>query len=174
MEVCIGKVIRTKGLKGHIVVYFFIDRLRPSEGDILFFEKQNHKFGPYQVELINQYKVIEEDKKYYLLKLKEINSIEEALLIKSYFLIKQIDELPENIYLREDLLESKVFILDGKELGQVRDIIRVKKDYILLIVETLTKEEIFIPFIKEIVNRVDKLNKVILLNKVDGVIPESL
>ncbi len=173
MEVCIGKVVRTKGLKGHIVVYFFVDSIKPCENDVLFFEKQNHKLGPYQIELINQYKVIE-DKKYYLLKLKEINSIEDALLVKNHFLIKQIDRLPENIYLREDLLESKVFVLDGRELGRVVDIVRVKKGYILLIVQSSTQEEIYIPFVKEVVNKVDTLNKVILLSKIEGVIPENL
>ncbi len=174
MEVCIGRVLRTKGLKGHIVVYFFVDKLKCEVGDILYLERQNNRFGPYKVESLSLYK-LSEDKKYYTLKFLEVNSIDEASLLKNFFLIKQLNTLPEDVYVKSDLLNSQVIFANGKEIGKVIDIIRVKTNYTLLLVSNAsTKEEFLVPFIKQVITKVDILNKKIILSEIDSIIPENL
>ena len=49
MGVRIGKVIRTKGIKGEVLAYFYSEKIIPKIGDFLFFEKFSNKIGPFKI-----------------------------------------------------------------------------------------------------------------------------
>ncbi|MEN3013921.1 MAG: ribosome maturation factor RimM [Endomicrobiia bacterium] len=168
MEVCIGKVLRTKGLKGEIIVKFFITNHTCKNQDILFFEKAQNIYGPYQVEYLSLYKY-KKEKKFYVLKLKEINSLQESLLLRGSFIIKNFEYLPEYIFFKKDIVNSEV-ILKEKNLtiGRVVDIIKIKDNYNVLSVMSYKNKEIIIPFIKEVVLQVDVQNRIIFVDSLDG------
>lgn len=169
MEIIIGKVLRTKNLDGSLVIYLFSDKLLCQKDDILFFEKQFQKFGPYNV-TNNQFYKFYNNQKIYILKLKEIDSFEKAKSLRSAYIIKNYDFLPENIFIKNDLIKSKVVIKDSnKIIGEIVDAIRVKNNYYLLLVKSFHKGEIFIPFIKEIIHSVNVSEKFVYVNLIDGV-----
>lgn len=172
MEVCIGKVVRTRGLRGELIIYFLITKHDCKKGDLLFFDNKSNVFGPYEVEYLNFYKSLKE-KSLHVLKLKEINSIEEGSLLKGCFIIKNFEHIPDSIFFKADIIGSKIVLKDKNLIiGKVRDIIRVKEDYNILLVKTRKKEEIFIPFTKEVVFKVDPQRKRIFVDSLEGVLEE--
>lgn len=171
MEVYIGKVVRTKGLKGEVIVHFFSPRLVCNKNELLLFENPelNKRLGPYQVEEIVYYKFYK-SKEVFILKLKGINSITEAEVLQGCYIVQDRVSLPENLFLNRDIMYSKVILKENNfVIGKVIDIIKVKNDYKLLLVKTKQKEEIFVPFIKSVIDRVDVENKKIYVNKIDGI-----
>lgn len=175
MEVYIGKVKDTKGLKGELLIFFLTKSLYCQQGDDLFFEnlQRNIKLGPYKVESVKKYK-IKEQREFYLLKLNEINTIDQALLLKNCYIVKQYDVLPENVFLRSDLIRCRIIVENSTNcIGVVEDIVNVKPDYKLLLVKKLgSKEEIFIPFIKTVISKIDVKNKLIIVRQIDGIVTE--
>lgn len=170
MEISVGKVLRTKGLDGSLVVTFFSNKILCNSGDILFFEKLSTKYGPYHV-VKNEFYKFYSDKKVYILNLKEISSLKEAEVLKSAYIIKNYKFLPENIFIKGDLINSQVVVKNyNNVLGRIVDVIRVKDNYYLLSIKPFnTYEELYIPFIKEIVSFVDLAQKVVYVNSVDGI-----
>ncbi|MCX7910961.1 MAG: ribosome maturation factor RimM [Endomicrobia bacterium] len=173
MEVYIGKVLRTKGLKGHLIINFFITQHGCEKNEILFFEKFNTSYGPYSIESLNFYKS-KKGKELYILKLKEINSIEEGSLLKGCFIVKNFENLPEFIFLKKDIIDCKVILHDKNLIiGKVIDIIKIKSNYSgLLVLTKKNREEIIIPFIKEVILKVDTQNKQIFVDSLEGVLEE--
>lgn len=169
MKVCIGKVVRTKGLKGELIIYYFTQKLFCVRDDNVFFEKivDETIIGPFKVEKVFYYKTVDE-RRLYILKLAEINFIDEAEKLKSCHLVKEYDSLPENVYLKSDIVNAEVVLKDeNKTIGRVINLINVKPYYKILLVKK--EEEIFIPFIKEVIYKIDTTQKQIVVNKIDGI-----
>jgi len=113
------------------------------------------------------YKTVDE-RRLYILKLAEINFIDEAEKLKSCHLVKEYDSLPENVYLKSDIVNAEVVLKnENKTIGRVIDLINVKPYYKILLVKK--EEEIFIPFIKEVIYKIDTTQKQIVVNKIDGI-----
>ena len=170
MKICVGKVVRTKGLKGELIIYYFTHKLLCETGELVFFENivDESVSGPFKVEKMVYYKTVNEQK-FYILKLAEINFIDEAKKFKSCHLIKECNKLPENVYLKSDIIDADVILKDeNKLIGKVINLLYVKPYYKILLVKT-SEEEIFIPFIKEVIHKVDVQQKQIIVNKIDGI-----
>jgi len=171
VEAYIGKVFRTKGIKGEILTYFYSDKLIPKEGEFLFFERFGDKIGPFKITKNFFYKFYRE-KKIFILKLESIDSSDETEKLKSTFIVKEFEVLPEGIFLKKDLLNSQVWVeKENRLIGKVVNVINVKAGYNLLMVKSKkSKEECFIPFIKEVISNVDVKNKKIFVNCIDGIV----
>ncbi|MCS7150826.1 MAG: ribosome maturation factor RimM [Endomicrobia bacterium] len=171
MEVCIGKVLKTKGLEGEVLAYFFSPKLVCNEGTQLFFENRfsGKIIGPYTVEKIVYYKTYK-DKVVYILKFVGENNINKVENLKSCYIIQEVESLPDNFFLNKDLMYSEIVVKEQNvNLGKVVDIIKVKEDYRILLVRTTYKEEIMIPFIRPVIYKVDVANKRIFVNNIDGI-----
>lgn len=173
MEVYIGKVLDIRGLKGELIIYFFTKKLRCDKNDNLFFENLSKNFtksGPYKVEYLKEYK-IKTKLELFILKLFEVDKREKSELLNKCYIIKQYDVLPENVFLKGDLLQCDVVVENSNlYLGKVSSILDVSPEYRLLIVKKANSaDEIFIPFIKEIISKVDTKNKIITTKQIDGV-----
>jgi 16S rRNA processing protein RimM len=171
VEVYIGKVFRTKGIKGEILTYFYSDKLIPKEGEFLFFERFGDKIGPFKI-VKNIFYKFYKNREIFILKLESIDSLDEAEKLKSTFIVKEFEVLPEGIFLKKDLLNSQVWVeKQNRFIGRVVDVINVKAGYNLLMVKSKkSKEEFFIPFIKEVISNVDIENKKIFVNLIDGIV----
>lgn len=169
MKVSVGKVVRTKGIKGELIIYFFTQKLCCNESDIVFFENFNtDTFGPYKIEKISYYKTVNETK-LYVIKLDMIDCIEDAKKLKNWYIVKEYERLPENVYIKSDIIGIDVILKENnKIIGKSVSLVDVKPGYKILIVRK-DKEDIFIPFIKEVIHKIDIFNKQIIVNKIDGV-----
>ena len=170
MKLSVGKVVRTKGIDGELIIYFFTEKLCCKESDFVFFENfaNTSTLQHFKIEKVYYYKTVNETK-LYVIKLAEINSVEEAKKLKNCYIVKEYECLPENIYIKSELIGVDVILKDdNKMIGQSVSLVDVKPGYKLLIVKK-DKEEIFIPFIKEVIYKIDIRNKQIIVNKIDGI-----
>jgi 16S rRNA processing protein RimM len=164
-EVMIGKIVGVHGIKGEVKI--------KAESDI--FERQikvldsiplyrGTKREELQIESIKPYKDL------FIVKFREIGDRSEAeeriggevWIDKS----KQI-ELGEDEFYFSDLIGSKVFTEDSKEIGVLKEILEQPASHILE-VEKPDGNKILIPFINQFVKDVDIKNKKIVVSLIEG------
>ncbi len=179
----IGKVLRAKGLKGELVGQFLFSRIMPGVGDDLFFEKSvifsvekstniKNFFGPYKVEKIKFYKWSKNSFKKYIIKLKDVNDLNTTTLLTNTFIGKEIDLLPKNVFLVSELKKCELYDDKNNFIGKVVDVVENKNYYALLVVKKNNSEEIFIPFVKDVIEKIDLVHKKISLKNVDGILEQ--
>ena len=137
----VGKIVNTHGIKGEVKVI-------PLTDDPRRFDYLDHV-------LINGEEVKVEKCKYQkdrvIVKLENINSIEEAERLKEKFMEVEREnavELEEDCYFFADLKECTVFDTNDKEIGKIYDIIQTKNNDVYWIRKP---KEILIPVLKDIV-----------------------
>jgi len=168
----IGQVLNTKGLQGEIKVIFFYSYFSIKENDILFFEKEKNIFGPHKILYFRNYKVSKDGRNICILKLHEIDSVEKSNILIKSFVGQEIKVLPENIFIVSELKQCALFNAEDVMVGKIIGVIEVKRGYSLLVVIKNSGEEIFVPFIKEVINLVDINSKKVMLKNVEGILDQ--
>jgi len=162
----IGQIVNTNGLKGLLTVNPFTD-------DIERFEDLKKVYILYNKELIE--KTIEDvkyKKNQVLLKLKGIDSIEEAEKYRDCYLkINREDaiELPNDTYFIVDLLGLEVITTENKVLGKIDDVFQTGSNDVYVVKDELGKQ-ILLPAISDVVKKVDLENKKMIVELIEGLI----
>lgn len=137
----VGKIVNTHGLKGEVKVIPLTDDPR--------------RFDDLEYVLINGNEVKIERCKYQkdriIVKLKGIDKIEDAERLKEKFMEVEREnavELEEDCYFLADLRECTVFDTEGKELGEIYDVLQTKNNDVYWIKKP---KELLIPVLKDIV-----------------------
>ena len=104
-------------------------------------------------------------------KVKEINSKEEALAYKGYEIqaLKTYDFMEKDTYYFVDLVGCKVLDEKGQELGIV-DQVEEFPAQLTLRVKRKGQEDFFVPFVKAFIRRVDINKKEIEINVIGGLL----
>jgi len=168
----IGQVLNTKGLHGEIKATFFYSKFIVKENDILFFEKGGNIFGPYKVLYSKYYKVDKDGRNIYILKLDNVENITKSDILTKSVIGQDIKTLPENIFIVSELKKCVLLNIDNNIVGNIVDVTQLKRGYSLLIVRKNNGEEIFVPFIKEIIDWIDINNKKVMLKNVSGILDQ--
>ena len=111
----LGQIVNVKGLKGEVKVNSFTDDNTKFERFNKIFVKQKNNITEYEIEKVGYHK------NQVILKLKNIDSIEQAELLRnSYILIDRnsLDELPEGVYYIADLIGLDVYTESNEYLGK--------------------------------------------------------
>lgn len=158
----IGRILKPHGIKGYLKIA--IDRKLVDNffNRKVCIEKDNN-YCQYDIENIKWNK----DK--LLLKLKTIDSIEEAEQLKNGYLVLEEDKLKkldEDNYYYYELIGSKI-ILNSQSIGVLEKIDNFGSSDILVI-KKHNEKELLLPFIKDVVKRVDSKNKKIYIKKIKG------
>ena len=168
----IGQVLNTKGLEGEIKVVFFYSNFVVKEIDVLFFEKDGNILGQHKVLCSKKYKIDKEGRSIYILKLEEIEDIKKSNILVKSFIGKDVSVLPENIFIVSELKKCVLYNAENNVVGKIVGVTQVKKGYSLLIVKKDNEEEIFVPFIKEVVSLIDTSSEKVVLRNVDGILEQ--
>jgi len=143
----VAQVINTHGLKGEIKIY-------PRTDSSEFFEEINgvylHDKTYYKITSVKYHKNT------VILKLKGINTIEEAEKLRSKILYvpkSHFDNLPEGTYLIADIIGLEVFE-DDIFLGIIKDIIQTGSNDVY-IVEKEGENPLLIPALKNVILNID-------------------
>ncbi|MBE7032079.1 MAG: 16S rRNA processing protein RimM [Ruminococcaceae bacterium] len=107
-----------------------------------------------------------------LLKLKGIDHINNAELYRNKVLKiprEELGELPEGTYYICDLLGCSVETVDGRNLGKICDIIKTGSNDVY-VVEDITKKQVLIPVIDEVIKSVSIDEKRIVIEPLKGLI----
>ncbi len=162
----IGQIVNTNGLKGLL-------KIKPLTDNITRFEALEtvyiQKSGGLIEKKIEEVKYL---KNMVLLKLEGINDINEAEKYKNMYLkIKREDAepMPENSYLIVDMLKCDVYTEENELIGKMVDIFSTGSNDVY-VVKNSEGKEILLPAIKDVIKKVDILNKKIIINLMDGLI----
>ena len=162
----IGQIVNTFGIKGQLKIVPFTDDItRYYELKEIYVEKKN-ELKLFQIEQVN-YK-----KNMVILKLKGIETVEEAEKLRNCYLKidrKDAKKLPKDTYFIVDLLGLDVYTDEGKLLGKVDDIYNAGSSDIYVIKDELGKQ-ILLPAIKDVLKEVDLENQKIIVHLIKGLV----
>ncbi len=162
----IGQIVNTFGIKGQVKIVPFTDDItRFDELKEIYIEKKN-ELKLFQIEQVN-YK-----KNMVILKLKGIETVEEAEKLRNCYLKidrKDAKKLPKDTYFIVDLLGLDVYTDEGKLLGKVDDIYNAGSSDIYVVKDELGKQ-ILLPAIKDVLKEVDLENQKIIVHLIKGLV----
>ena len=162
----VGQIINTFGIKGEIKVTPFTNDIRRFDDLKKVYVKTRKESKLYNVENARYHKNM------ILLKLKGINTPEEAEMLRNAFLeIDREDAIPleEGTYFIADLLGLEVYTDEGKLLGKVEDIYNTGSKDIYVIKDELGKQ-VLLPGINEVIKEVDLNNGKIIVHLIPGLV----
>lgn len=162
----IGQIVNTFGIKGQVKIVPFTDDItRFDELKEIYVEKKN-ELKLFQIEQVN-YK-----KNMVILKLKGIETVEEAEKLRNCYLKidrKDAKKLPKDTYFIVDLLGLDVYTDEGKLLGRVDDIYNAGSSDIYVVKDELGKQ-ILLPAIRDVLKEVDLENQKIIVHLIKGLV----
>lgn len=169
MDLVVGRLGRPHGVHGEISVEVRTDEpeLRFAKGSKLSLKESNN-----QVTVLSSRWHQEK----MLVKFEEITDRDLANEIKGKTLTIKIDpnsiETKKDQYYEFQLAGLKVIDKNDKTLGQIKEVItNLAQD--LLVVETVDKREVLVPFVKQIVTNVDLEKKLIIMDPPTGLFDEE-
>ena len=169
MDLVVGRLGRPHGVHGEISVEVRTDEpeLRFAKGSKLSVKESN-----------NQLTVLSSrwHQEKMLVKFEEITDRDLANEIKGKTLTIKIDpnsiETKKDQYYEFQLAGLKVIDKNDKTLGQIKEVItNLAQD--LLVVETVDKREVLVPFVKQIVTNVDLNKKQVIMDPPTGLFDEE-
>ena len=165
-RVAIGKILRAWGVKGELLIAPLCQDLkRYSQVEKVFISDSDAKEKPYGIKRIRifQGKV--------LLQLEGIDTREKAEELKGKYLEidkKDVPLLTEGCYYVFDLVNCQVLSLNGKKIGEVKEVLPFPANPVLSVRKG--KKEYLIPFVKEVVKKIDREKKKIWIEPMKGLL----
>ena len=160
----LGQIVNTKGLKGEVKVNSFterFDRFEDFDTILIKIKKENKEF---EIEKVSY------QKNQVILKLKGIDTVEEAEALRNCYILKDRDDLEpleEGVYYIADLIGLEVFSETGEKLGIVDDIYNTGSNDIYVVKDELGKQKL-LPGIDEVIKAIDIENGKIIVNLIEG------
>ncbi|NLJ97128.1 MAG: ribosome maturation factor RimM [Clostridiales bacterium] len=162
----VGVITTTHGIKGEVKVFPTTDDVKRFEDLKEVLLDTGKEYIPLEIERVRYFKNL------VILKFKKIDNINDIEKYKGKDLLvtrENAVELKENEYFIYDLIDSKVFTEDGKELGILTEVLTTAANDVF-VVKTEDKKEILLPFIEECILDVDISNKTIIVHLMDGLV----
>lgn len=162
----IGQIVNTFGIRGVVKVNPFTD-------DISQFEEMETILVDKKGSLVEmQIEEVKYSKNQVLLKLKGIETVEEAEKYRNCYLKlprEKARKLPKNTYFIADLIGLEVYTEEGNLLGKVDDIYNTGASDIYVIKDELGKQ-ILLPAIKDVIKQIDLEQEKIVVHLLDGLV----
>ena len=168
MRLKVGKIVNTHSLKGEVKVISSTDfeEQRFEKGTELLITRGNQVVKEVTVESYRTHK------NNLLVKFVGIDSIEEAEKLKNLQIkidSDNIGELEENEFYFHEIIGCEVFDENGKSLGEISEILTPGANDVWVI-KSQNGKEIMIPYIEDVVKKIDVENKKIDIEVMEGLI----
>lgn len=153
-QIEVGKYVNTFGIKGEIKIFPYVEYFE----DLKQFTMRGKE---YKISKMRQ------NKNVYIVKLKEIDDINDIENLKgSMITINKSDkpEPPEGEYYKEDLIGFDVITDEGKNLGQLDDIFNTGANDIYQV------GKILLPGIEEVIKEINPKKRQIIVHIIKGLI----
>lgn len=160
----IGQVVNTRGLKGEVKVNSYSEDPERFEKIKTIILKQRGKEQEYEIQKVTY------NKNQVILKLKNVDTIEEAEKLRnSVILINREDlgELPEDVYYIADLIGLDVYTDENEYLGKVDDIFNTKSNDVYVIKDDLGKSKL-LPGIPDVIKEISLEDGKIIVHLIEG------
>lgn len=163
----LGQIVNTQGLKGVMKVNSFTDEITRFEELKTIYIELKKELIEFEIEYVKYHK------NQVLLKLKGIDTIEEAEKYKNYYIKiarKDAKKLPKDTYFIADLLGLEVYTDEDKKIGILDDIYPTGSNDVYVVKEEETGKQILLPGIAEVIKKVDIENKKIIVHIINGLL----
>jgi 16S rRNA processing protein RimM len=166
----VGKVVNTQGIKGEVRVISTTDfpEERYKKGNVLFlFLPKNET--PIQVTI----KSHRRHKNFDLLLFEGYENINDAEKFRDGILKvpeSQLGKLEEGEFYFHEIIGCLVFTNNGEEVGKITEVLTPGANDVW-VVEGKDGKEILIPYIDDVVKKVDSKEKIILIDPLEGLLP---
>lgn len=157
----VGYIFAVKGLKGEVKIRPLTSKKRFFEGNVL---KINPPLEEYVDLTIEKVFISGEN---YVVKFKEIQTVEEANKTKNHYLEVKKSSLPENTYYSDDLIGLDVYDEKNSKLGKIIEVSSSKAHDIL---KVKGERIFFLPVTKEFIKKVDIKKGKITIKPIEGII----
>lgn len=158
----IGKVVNTHALKGLLKANVYTENLLDIQKyPYIYLSKNGKDFKKH--EIIE----VKESKNQVILKLKDVENIDEAESLKNYNIyiknteLEKYNPLDQNEWYIKDLIGLEIYDEKNNHIGILKEVLELNTD--VYIIKTLDKE-ILIPAIKQYVKKVDIENNKMIVN----------
>ena len=161
----IGEIVNTHGIKGELKVV-------PLTDDVRRYDKLEWVYidmKKYFIESVRYHK------QFVLLKLKGIDNMNEAILLKNNFIKIPRElaiKLPEGAHFICDIIGCMAKEQDGKVLGKIVDVLKTGSNDVY-VVKRDNKKDVLIPVIKDVVKDIDVDNKIIIVKLLEGLVDDE-
>ncbi len=157
-NVYIGKVVNTHGIKGEIRIlsdFPYKDKVFIIDNKIIIGDSEY---------IIKSYRV---HKGYDMITLDGYNDINDVLFLlkKDVYISKDLLNLSDDEILDDELMEYSVTSEDGRE-GTIKEIFKASSSN--KIIRVMFNKEVLIPFNSPLIKKIDKKNKVIVVELIEG------
>lgn len=161
----IGQVVALFGVRGELKVCLFTDipdrfaHLASVYLDPDYRRLEIERVRPYKGEMI-------------VLKLCGIDDANAAEALCGQCLLipaDQLAQLPSGSYYQHDILGLAVFLPDGRELGQIVDILQTGSNDVYVVKEPAGKQ-VLIPAIREVVRQIDLIHRTMSIDPLPGLL----
>lgn len=165
----VGKIVNTHGLKGEVRVISRTDfpEERYRTGNVLFLYMPGSK-EPVELVVANR----RTHKNFDLLTFEGYDNVNQVEQMKGGILKvpeSQRGELQEGEYYFQDIIGCTMLTIDGEELGKVVEILTPGANDVW-VVKGAKGKDILIPYIEDIVKKVDVKEKVIVIEPMEGLL----
>jgi 16S rRNA processing protein RimM len=170
-RITIGQIFKVRGINGEMVVVPLTDDpKRFSELKRVLLSK-DEKITQFEVEKVRTDLKGKRLKERVLLKLKGVESLEEAKRLAGSFLeIEREDlvKLPKGRYFIFDIIGLKVITTEEKKVGTVKEVISLPANDVYVVQGD--EKQYDIPAIKEVVKKIDLERKVMIIEPKEGLL----
>lgn len=158
----VGKIVNTQGVKGEVRVIPLTDDIeRFIDLEYVNLDNPNHD--------IMYIEHVKYHKNFVLIKFKGINDMDSANKLRDSYLVvdrKHAVKLPEGSYFVCDIIDTKVYDLNGTLLGKIADVISTGSNDVYVVKDE--KKEMLIPALKTVVKEMDIQNGRIVVDLPEG------
>ncbi|MEE1042348.1 MAG: ribosome maturation factor RimM [Clostridia bacterium] len=163
-QIEIGKIVNTHGLKGEVKVEPWCDGIETFEYlKRVFVNNIEYSMGSVKLQ-----------KNLFLVKLKELTTVEDAELLKGKIIYANEDEmppLPEGVYYLKDIVGLLVYEGD-KFIGEITDWIETGANNVYIIKRPKGKD-LLIPAIDSVIKEIDIENKKMSVTLLEGLMNDE-
>ena len=168
MRLKVGKIVNTHSLKGEVKVISSTDfeEERFKKGSKLLITRGNQLIREVVVQSYRNHK------NFLLVKFEGIDSVEEAEKLKNLQIkidSDEVGELEENEFYFHQIIGCEVFDENDKNLGEIIDILTPGANDVWVI-KGENGKEILIPYIEDVVKKIDLTNKKVNIEVMEGLI----
>jgi len=163
--ITVGKIVNSQGIKGEVRVWPLTDFPERFKNDSTVLLDINGELKPLTVE--HSWK----HKNFLVVKFREIIDMNSAKAVKEGLLKVSRDslqELPRDTFYIFEILGMEVITSGGLTLGRVKDILQTGSNDVYVIEGQ--EKEYLIPAIREIVKNIDRENRLITVEPIEGLL----
>lgn len=162
----IGQIVNTFGIKGMVKIKPFTDDIRRFDDLKKVYIENNKSRKEYEIEEVKYHKEM------VLIKFKGVETVEQAELLRNYYLkVKREDEpeLDDGTFYIVDLLGLEVYSDEGNLLGKLEDIYNTGSNDIYVVKNELGKQ-LLLPSISDVIKDINLDEKRIVVHILNGLI----